>query len=80
MDTLSDSEYIRYEKECGRRTKYDCKNAKVERMTSEEYAEYKKKCKKTTTKSSNDCDDVKVEELSVEEVKQRTTVILLWLQ
>lgn len=68
VDSLTDEEYSRFLKECKESTVYDCKNAKVERMSAEKYAEYRKKCVKPTTKSYDDCEDVKVEELSQKEV------------
>ncbi|CAO4360849.1 unnamed protein product [Caenorhabditis nigoni] len=67
VDSLSDRDYARFLKECGRRPIYNCKNAKVERMSSDEYEEYKRKCKKIPTKIHTDCDKVKVETLSRKE-------------
>ncbi|ULU10497.1 hypothetical protein L3Y34_014647 [Caenorhabditis briggsae] len=67
VDSLSDRDYARFLKECGKRPIYNCKNAKVERMSSDEYDEYKRKCKKVTTKIHTDCDQVKVETLSRKE-------------
>lgn len=72
VDTLSDKEYSRFQKECRQRPEFECKDAKVERMNAQEYEEYRKKCKKTTTKVTkviDSCDDVKVEELSRIEVR-----------